>query len=309
MRFQVFATLLAVALVGATANAALADASDRPASATSGNTFRDCEACPEMVIIPSGAFMMGATAADQQQSLEEFLKTVPEDRKAEAMAVALERLSHEGPLREVRLDQPFAMGRYEVTFAEWNACVQAGGCTRQPDDEGFGRDRHPVMNVSWLDAQEYVTWLSQVTGHSYRLPSESEWEYAARAGTTTRFWWGDNASRAHANYGMTERSGPHAGGPDVWKYTAPVGSFPANAFGLHDMLGNVFEWVRDCANAGYAGVPTDGSAWTTERCESRVIRGGSWFSTPRNLRSAYRVWYPPEDRYSVLGLRVARSLP
>ena len=158
-----------------------------------------------------------------------------------------------------------------------------------------------MINVGWDDAQLYVQWLSEQTGHAYRLPTEAEWEYAARAGTTTAYSWGNDIGRNLANCD---------GCGSQWDEdrTAPVGSFPANAFGLHDMHGNVWEWVLDCWNDTYSGAPTDGSAWLSGNCGRRVLRGGSWVSYPRNLRSAYRDWYPPGIRNYIIGFRVARTL-
>ena len=157
------------------------------------------------------------------------------------------------------------------------------------------------MNVSWEDAQSYVRWLSRETGEEYRLLSEAEWEYAARAGTRTRYWWGDAIGRNRANC-----AGNHCG--DSYRYTAPVGSFSSNGFGLHDMHGNVWEWVEDCWNDSYRGAPSDGSAWESGDCGVRVLRGGSWSHVPRLLRSAYRFGSTAGDRSSYAGFRVARTL-
>ena len=155
------------------------------------------------------------------------------------------------------------------------------GCNgHRPGDEGWGRGERPVINVGWNDAKRYLEWLSSKTGKSYRFASESEWEYAARAGTTTRYSWGDAIGRGNANCGK--------GCGDDYRYSAPVGSFAANDFGLHDMLGNVWEWVEDCRNGSYEGAPTDGSVWRSGDCESRILRGGSWNSDPRLARAAFR---------------------
>jgi formylglycine-generating enzyme required for sulfatase activity len=230
-----------------------------------GKVFRDCADCPEMVVVPAGSFQMGG----------EFEK----------------------PVHQVSIEA-FAVGKYEVTFAAWDACVAAGGCSHHPDDKGWGRGNSPVMNVSWDDAQEYVAWLSRKTGKSYRLPSEAEWEYAARGGTTTDYWWGNSASPSMANYGL------FAGGR-----TQPVGSYPANPFGLYDVLGNVSEWTLDCWNDGYAGAPGNGTAWTTGDCGIRVTRGGGMGHDPAVLRSARRLYDDPDYRVSHLGFRLARTLP
>ena len=185
-----------------------------------------------------------------------------------------------------QLGRPFAVGVHEVTFAEWDACVSGGGCGGyRPGDEGWGRGNRPVINVSWKDAQAYVRWLSERTGAAYRLPSEAEWEYVARAGTTTDYWWGDDIGRNRAN---CTRCGSRWDG----RQTAPVGSFSANLFGLYDVHGNVWEWVEDCAGD----------------CRRRVLRSGSWFFGPRNLRSAYRYEFTSDYRSNQFGLRVARTL-
>src|SRR5262249_50892071 len=163
-----------------------------------------------------------------------------------------------------------------VTFDEWDACVQDGGCRGYaPADQGWGRGRRPVINVSWDDAKAYVTWLSGKTGRSYRLPSEAEREYVTRAGTTTPFWWGSSISLREANYNGTVA---YAGGPtgESRQGTVPVDSFEPNPWGLYQVHGNVFEWVEDCWQAGYADAPPDGSARTPAGCQDRVIRGGSW---------------------------------
>ena len=254
---------------------------------TPGKTFRDCEACPEMVVVPAGSFTMGSPASEEG------------------------RYDDEGPQHRVTISQPFAVGRYEVTFSEWDACVSAGGCNRhRPDDEGWGRGRRPVMNVSWDDAKSYVSWLSRKTGKRYRLLTEAEWEYAARAGTTGPFHFGNTISTDRANYNGNYTYGSGSKGVSRRK-TVPVGSFPANRFGLHDVHGNVWEWVEDCwhGHDSYAGAPSDGSAWTTGgECGRHVLRGGSWDYRPRGLRSAYRYWLATGNRDDNDGFRVARTL-
>ena len=244
-----------------------------------GRVFRDCDACPEMVVVPAGTFRMGSPASEEGRGGDD-----------------------EGPVHRVTIPAPFAVGKYEVTFAEWEACEAAGGCGGYiPDDEGWGRVDRPVVNVSWDDAQAYVRWLSQETGKRYRLLSESEWEYAARAGSHTRYAWSDDIGRNLANCdGCGSRWDDTS--------TAPVGSFSPNAFGLHDMPGNVWEWVEDCWNDSYAGAPTGGNAWTQGECGIRVARGGSWYDQPGLLRNASRRWYPTAVRYSGVGFRVARTL-
>ena len=202
----------------------------------------------------------------------------------------------------------FAVGKYEVTFDEWDACVSAGGCSHKPGDEGWGRGRHPVIKVSWNDVQTYLVWLSNKTGKTYRLLSEAEWEYVARAGTTTPFHTGEQISTSQANFdGNYTYNGSSKG--EFRDRTVPVGSFGANQFGLHDVHGNVVEWVQDCWNGNYKGAPSDGSAWTTGDCEDRVLRGGSWLNDPWILRSAIRDGYRIDIRINLFGFRVARTLP
>ena len=234
-----------------------------------GKVFRDCEECPEMVVVPAGSFTMGSPASEE------------------------DRDNDEGPQHRVTIRAPFAVGKYEVTFSEWDACVAAGGCGHRADDRSWGRGRRPVINVSWEDARSYVLWLSRKTGKRYRLLSEAEWEYAARAGTTRPFHTGSTISTDRANYNGSFSYG--AGDKGTWrKESVPVGSFPANGFGLHDMHGNVWEWVEDCWNDNYAGAPSNGTAWTAGGdCGKRVLRGGSWYNKPRILRSAIRSGTPP----------------
>lgn len=247
--------------------------------------FRDCDECPEMVTVPAGSFVMGSPADEEG------------------------RRDDEGPQRTVTIGRAFAVGKFEVTFAEWDACVAGGGCNGyRPEDQGWGRGNRPVINVSWNDAQAYVQWLSNRTGKRYRLLSEAEWEYAARARTTTAYPWDQSASHESANYGMDLCCGGLAQGSDSWLYTAPVGSFPANGFGLYDMHGNVLEWTEDCYNGSYAGASSDGSAPRSGDCSIRVLRGGSWFSLPRGLRSAFRAWNYPTARDVYNGFRLARTL-
>ena len=243
-----------------------------------GGTFRDCEACPEMVVVPAGSFMMGSPDTEAG------------------------RWDREGPVHRVTIPAPFAVGKYEVTCVEWDACVAAGGCQGAWKDSGCGRGDRPITWVSWNDAQVYVRWLSHETGERYRLLSEAEWEYAARAGSRTRYAWGDGigSNRAKCD-GCGSRWDDEA--------TAPVGSFTPNAFGLYDMHGNASEWVEDCWNASYSGAPTDGSAWTKQQCTERVVRGGSFEKAPEHLRSAYRDGFLANCRYSCFfGFRVALTL-
>ncbi len=231
---------------------------------------------PESAVIPAGSFEMGCVSG-------------------------VGCSSYEFPVHTVTIPAPLAVGKYEVTFSEWDACVEAGGCRHVPDDAGWGRGNRPVVRVSWEDTQEYVAWLSAETGFEYRLLSESEWEYAARAGSRTAYSWGDEIGDNRANCdGCGSR----------WDddRTAPVGSFAANAFGLHDMHGNVYEWVEDCWNGSYVGAPSDGSAWLLGNCSFRVLRGGSWNYPPWNLRSASRFRSWTGYRSLNYGFRVARTL-
>jgi formylglycine-generating enzyme required for sulfatase activity len=195
-----------------------------------GEFFRDCPDCVEMVVVPPGEFDMGG-----------------------ATPVS------EAPQHHVTIAQAFAIGRREVTFAEWDRCVAAGGCKYNPSDHGWGRGERPVIDVSWDDAQEFIAWLSKKTGQTYRLPSEAEWEYSARGGAASAYWWGREAGTGHAN---CQDCGP----PATPRQTLPVGSFRPNAFGLSDTAGNAAEWVQDCWNGSYAGAPHDGSVWKTGDC-------------------------------------------
>lgn len=256
----------------------------RPAEAqVVARKFQDCSVCPEMVVVPAGSFMMGS----------------PPSWKGRYVV-------NENPRHRVTIESPFAVGLYEVTFAEWDACVTAGGCGGySPDDMGWGRGRLPVMKVSWEDAQRYAKWLSEETGETYRLLSEAEWEYVARAGTQTDRYWGDEDSDQCFHANGNDRSF------DCWDgyyNTAPVGSFRANGFGLHDMLGNVWEWTEDCWNDDYSGAPVDGSAWRAGNCSTRVLRGGNWITWPTNLRAGFRLRNLAGFRFFYFGFRVARTL-
>lgn len=267
--------------LGAGSDAAKKDApaaSEATAPHRPGAVIRDCGRCPELVVVPAGAFRMGDLSGGGDVD--------------------------EHPVRTVTIPRAFAVARYETTFAEWDACAAAGACRQGVSDIGFGRGRRPVMLVGWADARAYAGWLSQITGKPYRLPSEAEWEYAARAGAETRFPWGDEAGRGRANCDECGSRWDDAS-------TAPAGSFPANAFGLHDMVGNVYEWVADCGGASYEGAPSDGSAHPSGDdgdCEQRMMRGGSWLSLPRAIRPANRVRNPAGFRDIHTGFRVARSL-
>ena len=264
-----------------------------PPSLSPGDVFSDCDACPQMVVVPAGTFMMGSPASDERLPAAEVL--------------ALDRQDRERPQHPVTIAAPFAVGIHEVTFAEWDACVRTGGCGYTPADEGWGRGTRPVINVNWDDAQAYVSWLSQQTGQRYRLLSEAEWEYVARAGTVTARYWGEGESD-QCHYANGYGYGSSAPCPDGYEYSAPVGSFAPNAFGLYDVLGNVWEWTQDCWNVSYAGAPADGRAWESGDCSRSVLRGGSWGNIPRHLRSALRIRDAADIRDNSYGFRVARTL-
>ena len=239
--------------------------------------FRECASgCPIMIVIPAGKFIMGS----------------PENES--------DRQTSEGPQHEVALARPFAVSKFEVTFEEWDACVAAAGCPRAADR--WGRGQMPVISASWGDAKQYVAWLSQLTGKEYRLLTEAEWEFAARAGANTRYSWGDDPRAGNANC-------DGCGSPWDLQHTAPVGSLKANAFGLHDMHGNVWEWVEDTWHQNYDGAPTDGSAWLRGGDPSyRVIRGGPWRNESEQVRAAVHFKRNVNVRFDTLGFRVARTI-
>ena len=229
---------------------------------------------PEMVVIPGGSFRMGCGSG--QNCYDD-----------------------EHPVHEVRVES-FELGKYEVTFEEYDRFTAATGRERA-NDRGGGRGRRPVINVSWEDTVAYTKWLSGQTGERYRLPSEAEWEYAARAGTATAYSWGNEIGRNRANCS-------DCGSRWDGKLTAPVGSFAPNGWGLHDMHGNVREWVQDCWNGSYQGAPTDGSAWESGDCSQRSLRDGSWLNYPKVLRSANRSGFTTSTRINLIGFRVARTV-
>ena len=247
-----------------------------------GTTFRDRlrggGEGPEMVVIPAGRFRMGCLSNDA------------------------DCFDDEKPFHDVAIPAPFALSAYEVTFADYDRFTHPN----KVSDQGWGRGTRPVINVSWDDAREYVAWLSSQTGAEYRLPSEAEWEYAARAGTATKYSWGNAIGVNLANCDDWGSGG--CGSQWDGNQTAPVGSFGANGFGLYDMHGNVWEWVEDCWNASYVGAPSDASPWLRGDCAKRVLRGGSWYFVPRDLRAADRSWLTTGGRYSFVGFRVARTL-
>jgi formylglycine-generating enzyme required for sulfatase activity len=237
-----------------------------------------------MVVVPAGTFTMGSHSNEPEREFgEEQVR--------------------------VSIAASFAVGRYAVTFDEWDACFADRGCNGyKPHDWGTGRGKHPVINVNWGDAKSYAAWLSRKTGKSYRLLSEAEREYVARAGTTTPFWWGSSITPKQANYNGNYT---YEGGGSKGKYrerTVPVDSFEPNPWGLYNVHGNVWEWTEDCWNNSNTGNPGDGRARTTGDCGRRVVRGGCWFRGPQSLRSAYRFSWPAGLRDLYQGFRLARTL-
>jgi formylglycine-generating enzyme required for sulfatase activity len=233
--------------------------------------------CPEMVVVPSGPFMMGSPTDDKAASHDEH------------------------PRHEVIIAEPFAASRFEATFDQWDECVTHGACNLPgAGADEWGRGKQPAINISWNDAQQYVNWLSALTGQNYRLLSEAEWEYAARAKGTSADSFGEDPAMIGEYAWYVGNSGGHAHPVDDKR--------KPNAFGLHNMHGNVFEWVKDCYHENYNGAPTDGSAWITGNCMTHVGRGGSWVSVPKNLRSATRAENVTKYRHTVMGFRVGRTL-
>lgn len=233
--------------------------------------IRDCPTCPELVLIPAGSGTMGST----------------------------EVFAFESPVHDVNISKPFYMGRREVTFDEWDACLSEGGCQYRPGDRGQGRGLRPASDLDWNDAKAYVAWLSRKTGKAYRLPSEAEWEYAARAGTKTAYYWGNAIEKDRANCAGCNTNS--------LKNTVSAGTFPPNAFGLLDMAGNAAEWVEDCWEDSYKTAPKDGSAFTKADCRERVLRGGSFNNDQRFVRTAARFKYDYDVRYYTNGFRVVRE--
>lgn len=250
---------------------------------------------------PSAAFVADLRAKFGGRAIEPTMVAIPAGSFRMGCDGDMDCVSDEKPVRTVTI-KPFEMARTELTFDQWDACVADGGCSYMPDDTGWGRGNRPVINVSWDDVQTYLTWLNRKTGKTYRLPTEAEWEYAARAGTTTKYSWGNEIGKGNANCKV-------CGSQWDYKQTAPVGSFRPNPFGLYDMHGNVWEWVQDCYQNSYSGVPTDGTVAMRENSCYRVHRGGSWDRDPRYLRSADRNNYSPDFRSNYLGVRLARTLP
>ena len=273
-----------------------------------GAKFRDCPECPELVVVPAGSYEMGSPSYEGGRDEDE------------------------GPVHRVTIDRPFAVGVHEVTRGEWSRFVSrtgyapGGSCWTYEGGEwkdrtgrgwrnpGFSQgDGHPVVCVNWEDARAYVDWLSGETGLEYGLLSESEWEYVARGGSSTSRYWGgsEGGQCTHANGAdrtlksrYRDWKWPTVSCDDGHVHTSPVGSFRTNTYGLHDVLGNVLEWVEDCWHASYAGAPSDGRVWTSGGdCGPRVLRGGSWLSGPGDLRSANRYRYSTGDRDYFIGFR------
>jgi formylglycine-generating enzyme required for sulfatase activity len=225
--------------------------------------LKECDKCPEMVVVPLGSFTMGSPTSEKG------------------------REKNEGPQHKVTFAKPFAVGKFAVTFEEWDACVSDGGCDGKPNDNEWGRGLRPVINVSWEDAKAYVKWLSKRTGRPYRLLSESEREYVTRAGTTKAFWWGNEISTSQANYDGNAYG--NGGEGENRERTVAVDSFEPNPWGLYQVHGNVMEWTEDCYHDNYIRAPVDGSPWTAGDCnDGHVARGGSWRDDPGALRSAAR---------------------
>lgn len=245
------------------------------------DTFRECandqgrDYCPEMIVVPAGSFTMGSPLFEAG------------------------RLANEGPQHKVFISRAFAVSKFDVTLAEWDTCASHGDCSPDASDSGYGRGPQPAINITWDDAQRYAAWLTSMTGRPYRLLSEAEWEYIARTGSTTAYSFGSEPAHLdqYAWYNGNSGTKPH-----------PVGQKKPNAWGLYDMEGDVWQWVEDCFHASYDGAPTDGSAWKDKECGYHVLRGGSWYSTPELLRSAYREWRSHDNRSDNRGFRVARAL-
>ena len=245
-------------------------------------SFKECAAdCPEMVVVPAGAFTMGSASVEKG------------------------RQTNEGPPHQVTIAKAFAVSKYELTFADWDACATHGDCDPRIYDSGYGRGRQPVINVTWEDAQRYAAWLSRMTGKTYRLLSEAEYEYATRAGTQTAYPWGGDIKLD----GKVMANCSECGSQWDTKRTAAVGSFPPNAFGLYDVVGNVYEWTEDCSHSNYDNALADGSAWIESgNCSRRAVRGGAWDSHADRVRSAARGSFTIGSRYNNLSFRVARTL-
>jgi formylglycine-generating enzyme required for sulfatase activity len=297
----VAAVLLVSGAVLLTAQASAAGKKPRP-----GDRIKECHNCPELVVLAAGSFMMGSPTNEPERDTDE-------------------------PQHRVNIARPFAIATTAVTWNQWEACVRDNWCegpaidvalrtnadgSRIANYKDYGRGTRPAVGMSWYDAQRFVGWLNWKTGNddAYRLPAESEWEYAARAGTTTAFPWGDTIDYNRGNFGLRGHGerGPYAEGRDKWlDETAPVGSFPPNAWGLYDMHGNVFEWTQDCYEPDMKHAPVDGSASTEGDCSVRVFRNGTFASNPYMQRSARRgaPYLATTRGHNYLGFRVAKTLP
>lgn len=248
-----------------------------------GTVFQDAPFSPELIVVPPGTFVRGSPADESG------------------------RHESEGPEEEVTIPMPFAVGRYAVTFDEWDAYANRAKLGRSPSDESWGRHRRPVINISWEDAKAYIAWLSEATGRSYRFLSETEFEYVSRAGRRTPYWWGDTVSTADANYnGRPEHNQPFHG--INRGRTLKVNSFRPNPWGLYQVHGNVWQWTEDAWQRDYRKVPQDGTAWTGGDTSRRVLRGGSWMHSAEYLRAAARHEAMIDVCSHTIGLRVARSL-
>ncbi|SAL60296.1 serine/threonine kinase [Caballeronia peredens] len=257
----------------APAPAATAAVAAKTAAKTAGNEIKDCPSCPALIPISPGSFTMGSNNDDPAEK----------------------------PPHRVSIAHPYAIGKTEVTVEQWNACAEAGACTRIAADGDAPPANSPMRNVSWDDAQVYVKWLSKLGGKSYRLPTEAEWEYAARGGTQSTYWWGDQMKKGTADC-------KDCGEPYRPEAPTPVASFAANPYGLYDMNGSVWEWVADCWHGSYKNAPADGRAWDDPSCSVRVIRGGSWREGAAYMQSATRFKYSSSVRQSQNGFRVARDM-
>jgi formylglycine-generating enzyme required for sulfatase activity len=259
-----------VPAIGNSDDHAAALSRERERALKPGDIFKECDNCPEMVVVPAGSFTMGSPASERGHS------------------------PRENPQHSVTLAKPFAVGRFAVTFDEWDACVAGGGCDGYKPADRWGRGRQPVIEVSWTDTKTYVAWLSHKTGTPYRLPSEAEREYVTRAGTTTPYWWGASVGTDLTNIILQSK-------------TVPVDSLEPNPFGLYLVAANVSEWVEDCWHDSYTGAPSDGSAWLSGDCRHRVLRGSSYLDYyPEFHRSARR--QQAIDGRGEDGFRVARAL-
>ena len=267
-----------------------------------GKSFRDCDTCPEMVVVPAGTYLMGKDGGNNRER--------PAHRVTIGSALAIGKYEATFDEWEVCIEErgckamimgPAPLGKREVSFAEWEACRTDDLCQILPDDHNWGRGRRPVININFSDAEDFVRWLSRKTGHAYRLPTEAEWEYAARGGTSTVYSWGDEVGTDNANCRTCA--------PTISHQTFPVGSYKPNPFGLFEVHGNVWEWVQDCWHPSHKGAPANGSARLSGDCKYRTTRSGSWYYVSTNVRSTYRARFDPRAFSYGIGMRVLRELP